>query len=197
MKHAWLVITVSAMFLGCESVVAPEVIQSEASLGTDAASATTPLAAAHQVDRIFLVNNFVAPLSGAEEVPPVETRAQGVAYFQLNKAGDELRYKVVVANISDVLMAHIHVAPAGENGGVVAWLYPGGPPPQLIEGRAQGLLAEGVITAGDLVGALEGSALSELIDAIRARNTYVNVHTSANQGGEIRGQIDAGNGFPR
>jgi hypothetical protein len=133
--------------------------------------------------------NFRTHLSGAEEVPAVDTRAQGQAIFQLSKDGSELRYKLIVANIENVRMAHIHLAPAGENGPVVVWLYPSGPPPQLIEGRFSGVLAEGTLTAASLVGPLAGQTLADLIDEVVAGNTYVNVHTNQYPGGEIRGQI--------
>lgn len=135
-------------------------------------------------------NNFRTHLTGAEEVDPVDTKAQGQAIFKVSADGESIRYKLIVANIDDVLMAHIHLAPAGVNGDVVVWLYPDAPPPQLIEGRSDGVLATGVITADDLVGPLQSQDLSALIDAIRSGGTYVNVHTEANPGGEIRGQID-------
>ncbi len=151
-----------------------------------AVSAAPVGARGHQEDG---PENFRAHLTGDAEVPPVETKAQGQAIFQLSKDGDELHYKLIVANIENVLMAHIHMAPVGENGGVVAWLYPDGPPPLLIEGRFQGVLAEGVITAEDLVGALEGEKLTDLVSQMRSGNAYVNVHTLANPPGEIRGQI--------
>lgn len=129
-------------------------------------------------------------LTGDEEVPAVETLAQGQATFKLSKDGTELSYRLIVANIENVLMAHIHLGPPGCNCPVVVWLYPDAPPPQLIPGRSQGVLATGVITADDLVGDLAGQSLDDLVAAIQAGNTYVNVHTSANPGGEIRGQID-------
>jgi hypothetical protein len=135
-------------------------------------------------------NNFTTHLTGAEEVDPVDTRAQGQAIFKISADGESISYKLIVDNIDDVLMAHIHLAPAGVNGGIVVWLYPDAPPPQLIEGRSDGVLATGVITADDLVGALEGQDLSALIDEMRSGNTYVNVHTEDFGGGEIRGQID-------
>jgi hypothetical protein len=72
----------------------------------------------------------------------------------------------------------------------VAWLYPSGPPAQLIPGRSNGVLAEGVITADNLVNALAGQPLEALLEAIRAGNAYVNVHTSQFPPGEVRGQID-------
>jgi hypothetical protein len=133
--------------------------------------------------------NFVAPLSGRQEVPPVDTRATGVANFWLSADGDELRFRVNVGNIHNVTQAHIHLAPAGQNGPVVAWLYPEGPPPQLIPGRSSGPLASGVLTDDDLVGPLLGADLEDLVKAMRAGDTYVNVHTSQFPPGEIRGQI--------
>lgn len=135
------------------------------------------------------VKNFRAHLSGDQEATPNETIAQGQAIFQLSKDGKELSYKLIVANLKDLLNAHIHLAPAGVNGPVVAWLYPSAPPAQLLEGTTNGVLAEGVIKAGDLVGPLAGQDLSALITAMSEGNTYVNVHTTVYPGGEIRGQI--------
>lgn len=153
--------------------------------------------------------NFTAHLSGREQVPdPVETVAQGQAVFQLSPDGMSLDYRLIVANLTNVFMAHIHLAPAGANGPIVAWLYPDeafqlpppGPPDSWIEGPFSGVLATGTITADDLTGPLSGQPLSALVDEIQAANTYVNVHTSDFEnppntgpgdfpGGEIRGQI--------
>lgn len=140
---------------------------------------------AHAQDR-----NFRASLSGSEEAPPVDTNARGQAIFQLSRDGTFLRYQLNVANINNVLMAHIHLAPPGENGAVVAWLYPSAPPPILIPDRVSGVLAAGVITAANLVGPLAGQTLDDLIAELDAGDAYVNVHTSQFPGGEIRGQID-------
>jgi hypothetical protein len=133
--------------------------------------------------------NYSTHLTGAEEVPPVETRAQGQAIFMLSKDGETLFYKLIVANIENVVQAHIHLAASGANGPVVVWLYPSGPPAQLIPGRFNGVLAQGAITAADLAGPLAGMTISDLIAAIEAGNAYVNVHTSQYPAGEIRGQI--------
>lgn len=133
--------------------------------------------------------NFRTHLKGENEVPAVETNAQGQATFKLSQDGESIHYKLIVANIENVLMAHIHKGPADDTGGVVVWLYPSSAPPQLIEGRFQGVLAEGTITADDLVGDLAGESLEDLLDEIKAGNTYVNVHTIENPGGEVRGQI--------
>jgi hypothetical protein len=132
---------------------------------------------------------FRAHASGREEVPERDTRARGQAIFQVSADGTELHYKLIVANIQNVTQAHIHMAPAGANGPVVLWLYPAGPPAQLIPGRSQGILAEGTVGGAQLVGPLAGQPLSALVDAMRAGNTYVNVHTTLYPPGEVRGQI--------
>lgn len=136
-----------------------------------------------------VVMNFTAHLSGDQEVPPRETLAQGQAIFRLSKDGTQLSYKLIVANLENIQMAHIHLAPAGANGGFVAWLYPSAPPMMLIPGTTNGILAEGVITSANLIGTLAGKTLSDLVAQIQAGNAYVNVHTTAYPGGEIRGQI--------
>jgi len=133
--------------------------------------------------------NFRTHLSSEAEVPPVDSRATGQAIFQFSKDGTELQYKLIAANIENVLMSHIHNAPSGVNGAVVVWLYPASPPPVLIPGRFDGVLAEGVITANDLVGPLAGGDLSDLKEILMDGEAYVNVHTTQNPAGEIRGQI--------
>jgi len=136
-------------------------------------------------------------LSGREEVPARETNARGNALFELSDDGTTLSYKLIVANINNVVAAHIHVAPAGTNGSVVLFLF--GPAPAG-GGRSDGTLAQGTVTAANLIGPLTGQPLSALIDAMRAGNCYVNVHTNDGveptdtgpgdfPGGEIRGQI--------
>ena len=132
---------------------------------------------------------FVAHLSGGEEVPSAETRARGQAIFKLGKEKETLEYYLIVANIENVTMAHIHLGFTGTNGPVVAWLYPPAPPMVLIEGRFDGILAAGTLSAADLVGPLAGMDFEALIDAIRNGETYVNVHTLQFPGGEVRGQI--------
>lgn len=127
--------------------------------------------------------NFRTHLSGDEEVPPVETRAQGQANFQLRESGDELRFKVIVANIEDVVAAHVHCAPSGQNGPVGVTLFSGGPTSE------NGILAEGTITAPDPENGCGWATVDDVVDAMRSGGTYVNVHTVTNPGGEIRGQI--------
>lgn len=134
--------------------------------------------------------NFNTHATGSEEVPANTSKAQGQANFQLSADGTELRYRLLVANIHNVTQAHIHIRPAGANGPVVVWLYPSSPPQQLIPGRTQGVLGEGVITDANVVGILAGTGVAGLLEQIRAGNAYVNVHTLQYPPGEIRGQLD-------
>jgi hypothetical protein len=135
------------------------------------------------------VGRWQSHATGSEEVPAVDTRAQGQANFWLSSDGSELHYRLNVANIEDVVQSHIHMAPAGVSGPIVVWLYPPAPPSQLIPGRFQGVLEAGVITEANLMGPLAGMTLDALLDAIRSGNAYVNVHTLAHPPGEIRGQV--------
>jgi hypothetical protein len=142
--------------------------------------------------------NFVAPLNPGEEVadPAVESSATGVAKFQLSADGTELSFRLIVANIENVLMAHIHCGPPGVNGPVAVWLYPDGPPPSLIPGRFQGTLATGTVTDADVVTLPDSpacpggvSTLDDVLEKMRTGGAYVNVHTTQYPGGEIRGAV--------
>jgi hypothetical protein len=142
--------------------------------------------------------NFTAHLSGDEEVPARDTGGVGQAIFHVNRTGDALAYKLISSNITNVVQAHIHMGAPGTNGGIVVFLYglvPAG------GGRTDGVLAEGVITADNLINALAGQPLSALVALMRGGLAYVNVHTDdgiapANTGpgdfpgGEIRGHIE-------
>ena len=135
---------------------------------------------------------FRAALTGAAEVPPVETDASGTATFRINKDATEITYRLRLRNIDNALAvagAHIHCAPAGENGPVAAFLagaVAGG-----LEGRVDiraALTEQNVIPTGC------GDTLSELIDSMRAGETYVNVHSGDVPSGELRGQIHPNGG---
>lgn len=125
--------------------------------------------------------NFVAPMSGDEEVPPVDTQATGVAKFKLRDEG--LVFKVNVANIEDVVASHIHCGAVGVNGPVGVTLFAGGPV------SVNGTLAEGVITEPDADNECGWTDLEAVVTALESGDTYVNVHTVANPDGEIRGQV--------
>ena len=126
---------------------------------------------------------FGAWLTGANEVPPVETDAFGFAAFRL--APDERRvdYWLVVADLDNAEQAHVHKGPPDLNGNVVAYLF--GPVRDPVS--KTGLLASGRLTDEDVIWPL--TDVAELGDQLRAENVYVNVHTTAHPAGEIRGQI--------
>lgn len=139
---------------------------------------------------------YTAHLDGASEVPERDTLARGQAILTVSEDGTVLQYRLIVANIDNVVASHIHLGPAGVNGPVVAFLFSG-----TGEGRTSGVLATGTITAADLVGPLAGHPLSDLLAALESGDAYVNVHTNDFvpptdtgpgdfPGGEIRGQID-------
>jgi hypothetical protein len=130
--------------------------------------------------------HFNASLSGKNEVPERDTNAVGEVIVTISKDETSVHYKVIVANIENVVASHFHMAPANTNGGVVRGIFQN-PNPQP-SGPMNGILAEGDITAENLTGALAGN-LPGFINAIRSGNIYVNVHTMAYPGGEIRGQL--------
>lgn len=127
--------------------------------------------------------NLRAHLRGDEEVPPVETDAHGQATFGFNADATELEFKLNVANIEDVVAAHIHCAPDGVNGPVGVTLFEGGPV------SPNGVLAEGTIETPDTDNGCGWDELADVQMAMKNGNAYVNVHTLAHPPGEIRGQI--------
>jgi hypothetical protein len=117
---------------------------------------------------------FGAFLSAADEVPPNDSTATGQAFVTLNADMTELHFRVLVSDITGVTAAHFHEAPVGVNGPVVIPIYTGGPPPFDEDNPAEGMVEP---TIGQVA-------------AMMAGNLYVNVHTAANPGGEIRGQVE-------
>ena len=130
---------------------------------------------------------FTAHLSGGDEVPANDLPGQGQVIFHLSEDGTEMTYKLIVANIENVRAAHIHCGAVGVNGPVVVGLF--GTP---TVGVFNGVLAEGTITDANVnplacIGGVK--SLDAVLELIRSGNAYVNVHTTQNPGGEIRGQL--------
>jgi hypothetical protein len=141
-------------------------------------------------------DNFVATLSGGQEVPARDTQARGVATFKLREGGTALAFKVNVANIDNVFAAHIHCGAVGVNGPVGVTLFMGSP----AGGAVNGTLAAGTITAPDAGNGCGWADLAAVLAAMGSGATYVNVHTNDGveppnsgpgdfPGGEIRGQV--------
>lgn len=133
---------------------------------------------------------FTTQLSGSNEVPARDTDATGQGIIRISKDELSIYYKIIVANVqTNITVSHLHLAPAGSNGGVVVDLLKISDFPPNTSAPVNGILAEGTITASNLSGALSGRPLSELISAIKAGNIYFNVHTTTFPGGELRGQL--------
>jgi hypothetical protein len=112
------------------------------------------------------------PLSGAQQVPPVQTPGSGNADLTYNPTTRMLGWNITYSGLTGpATMAHIHgPAPAGKNAGVEVWLSKQGQP------ATSPIKGEAVLTP-------------EQAQQLMAGETYVNVHTAAHPGGEIRGQI--------
>ena len=109
-------------------------------------------------------------LSGANEVPAVNTAATGIALLRLT-SNKKLYYKITVTGleIGDALSAaHIHKAAPGANGGIIIGLY----------SAAAEFGTVKVISVDDVQFA-----------SLKADALYVNVHSTNKSSGVIRGQI--------
>jgi len=105
-------------------------------------------------------------LTGAEEVPPVSTSAKGEGSFTVGSDG-AVKGSVTTTGVQGTA-AHIHQGAKGQNGPVIVPLT----------------------KSGDTYSAPDGAKLNEAqMSAYKAGNLYVNVHSAANKGGEIRAQL--------
>lgn len=114
-----------------------------------------------------LAQSVPLKLSGDAEVPPVKTMAAGSGTISV-AADMSVSGSVTTVGIMGT-MAHIHMAAAGTNGGVIIPLKGTG---------------DGKWTVPD------GAKLTEAqYQAFKAGGLYVNVHSAMAPGGEIRAQI--------
>lgn len=132
---------------------------------------------------------YTATLDGKNEVPPVMTQASGFAEFWLSDDTTDLRYKLTVHNLQDVIMAHLHLGAPGTNGEHIAWLYPPEPPEKEKPGLTNGILAEGTLTSANLIDTMQGQSIKDLVMKINQADIYVNVHTKPHPDGELRGTV--------
>jgi hypothetical protein len=110
-----------------------------------------------------------ADLTGSAEVPPVETKGSGTAEITYDPAGKKVSWTVNYSGLSGpATAAHFHgPAEAGKNAGVAV------PIPNQATSPVKGSATLTDAQAADLLGG----------------RYYVNIHTAANPGGEIRGQV--------
>lgn len=132
-------------------------------------------------------------LSGAAERPnPVTSTASGNFVAEVRDTATiggkkdslaVLRFELSVSNINAATGAHIHAGTADAAGPVMVFLFNG---PATRNGYT-GILASAEITRAS---AFSGAfTMDSVLTRMRNGTAYVNVHTSANPGGEIRGQI--------
>jgi len=125
--------------------------------------------------------DFVANLTGANVVPPVDSSATGRADFTLDESENTIQFFINLTDTPEPFAAHIYAGAAGVNGNIVVTLYNN----PLLPGNFSGRLAAGVIRSSDV----SGMTFNELVQNMRAGQVYVSVRTTRNQQGEIRGQI--------
>jgi hypothetical protein len=106
-------------------------------------------------------------LSGANEVPPVSSSAAGTGTVSVKDDGS-VTAKITVTGMT-ATAAHIHMAAAGANGPVIVPFTK---------------------TGDNTFEAAAGAKMTpEHLAAYKAGNTYVNVHSAAHPGGEVRAQL--------
>jgi hypothetical protein len=142
---------------------------------------------AHSATELFSAN-----LSGANEVPPINTAGSATFGMQI---GSTITFSLTFSGLSsDLAVAHLHFAPTKVNGGVMIFLCGGGNQPACPTATSGTIT--GTITAANVVGpTAQGIAAADLdsaLEKVRAGLSYANMHTTIFGGGEIRGQVRRG-----
>ena len=116
--------------------------------------------------------SFEVPLTGTQQVPPVQTAAKGTADLTWDPSTSVVTWSITYNGFSGpVTMAHFHgPAPRGKNGPVVIWLTQRGSP-----------------VASPIKG--EATLTPQQAKQFEVGNWYINVHTKDHPAGEIRGQV--------
>ena len=160
------------------------------------------------VSAVALAQGFINVrelLTGYEEVPSVSTTANGQFTARIRN-GSEIEWQLAYSDLQGaVQQSHIHIGNVGVNGGISVFLctnlgngpagtQPCPAPPAVISGtiRAADVSPNIPATAGARTQGLNTGEFDELLAAMRAGATYVNIHTTLWPGGEIRSQIQNG-----
>ena len=147
-------------------------------------------------------------LVGYNEVPAVSTTGNGSFNARISNDESRIDWELSYSDLEGaVQQAHIHIGNLGVNGGISVFLctnlgngpagtQPGPAPPATISGTivAADVSPNIPATAAARTQGLNTGEIDELIKAIRAGSTYVNVHSTTWPGGEIRSQIDGNHG---
>lgn len=132
---------------------------------------------------VYAQNKFRAKLDANNEVPPVDSTAEGVATFKIKD--DAIKSKINITGIADVSGAQIFMGKIGQNGDPIVDLLKTGEKNE----RSDGVAIKGNFTASDFEGSMQGKDLSALQTAMAANQTYVNIMTSGHPDGEVSGHI--------
>jgi hypothetical protein len=116
--------------------------------------------------------SFTVLLTGAQQVPPVQTAGTGTADLTWDPSTTGVTWSITYSGLSGpVTMAHFHgPAPRGKNGPVIIWLT-----------------KRGSVVASPIKG--EATLTPPQAKQFEAGNWYINVHTKDHPAGEIRGQV--------
>jgi hypothetical protein len=116
--------------------------------------------------------SFSVELTGAQQVPPVQTAALGKADLTYDPSTRAVTWSVAYSGFSSpATMAHFHgPAAAGANGPVAIWL------------SKQGAPADSPITG-------QATLSPDQAAQFAAGQWYINVHSKDHPTGEIRGQV--------
>ncbi|MEV4200272.1 CHRD domain-containing protein [Micromonospora globbae] len=141
-----------------------------------------------------------ATLSGYQEDPKtISTPGSGRFEARIDERNKEISWRLSYEDLKDVQQAHIHFGGKHQSGGVAVFLCSnikdgkGGPSKNVQSCPEAPATIKGTIKPDDVVGpadqGIEPGEFDELVDAMEAGVTYVNVHTKKYPEGEIRGQI--------
>src|SRR4030095_1712502 len=132
---------------------------------------------------VYAQNKFRAKLDANNEVPPVDSTAEGVATFKVKD--DAIKSKINITGITEVSGAQILMGKIGQNGDPIVDLLKTGEKTETTDGVA----IKGNFTASDFEGSMQGKDLSALQSAMATNQTYVNILTSDHPDGEASGHI--------
>jgi hypothetical protein len=139
---------------------------------------------------------FSTRLNGYNEVVgpgSISTVGRGRFQAKVDRNARTITYRLTYVLENPATQSHIHFAQRHVGGGVVAFLCGGGSKPACPAGVGAPATVTGTITPADVIGpasqGIEPGSFDELVRAMRAGATYVNVHSSRWPAGEIRGQL--------
>ena len=134
---------------------------------------------------VYAQNKFRAKLDAINEVPPVDSEADGVATFKIKD--DACKSTINVTGIADISGAQIFMGEIGQNEDPIVDLVKTGEKIQ----RPDGVAIKGMFTASEFEGSMQGKDLPALQSAMAANQTFVNVMTSEHPDGEVTGHVYA------